>query len=818
MATSQPNTPRRSTRRTTTGPLVARSARRREDTEVYTWVGQPTHSRPSVRDDFMDEEEWIEANGDSDSDDEKEEWDRDEKILVTRFYEAFTVSGRKARPGMARFTNVKAKVKGKAREQEERYSVGDTVLVYSTNRLPSVGVIISMWENRWTREEEEEVDSKVVKIHWFLRPSELAGVRAKRDHQPGEIYYSLSQTVTVAPLDILTKCSVSNESNDEEGENYFCRAAVDSGRGLYYAFDWEDHRRAALDSEGGGMADVWDVLVKEEVKAKNKGKSKASKKDVEAKKKTVKQVLSDEEDGIEESEGSGLEDDYEHASGSSSSAASDVPESDLERESDEDELDSDTDTLRTPSRKRKRAATRTPSKPKASRQLAQPTPHSRKSLAARKKKKPLRIPRPVFDASLANARLPKDPWLRAQHFLHVGSRPDVLVGREEEYKRCLSAVEELVDEGSGGNSSADGLGITDISGVPGTGKTATVHAIETNPFTYVEINGLKLPEPSAAYSLLWEGVSGHDVAADGHLSISAKESLRCLSKHFSSAGRGRGGPGGHACVVLMDELDQLVTAKQDVVYNFFNWPTLLGSKLIVLAVANTMDLPERVMSGRVRSRLGMIRINFQPYTTPQLERIVQARLQSAKDGLDGEGQPNVIAPDGIKFAAMKVSSISGDARRVLDICRRAVEQVQPHKRVATTNDVKEVIKLMQNSPTAAYLRDCSLHERIMLAALIRVIKQQGVDEVRWGDVQYQHLMYMNNLPNDDDPKRKPSAADLDMVLESLAASRAMLIEEGVTASRKAEGDRKVILNLEQGEVERVLSDVGGMKWKNALNA
>ena len=57
-------------------------------------------------------------------------------------------------------------------------------------------------------------------------------------------------------------------------------------------------------------------------------------------------------------------------------------------------------------------------------------------------------------------------------------------------------------------------------------------------------------------------------------------------------------------VVLMDELDQLVTPKQDVVYNFFNWPTLVGSKLVVIAVANTMDLPERVMTGRVRSRLG----------------------------------------------------------------------------------------------------------------------------------------------------------------------------------------------------------------------
>ena len=55
----------------------------------------------------------------------------------------------------------------------------------------------------------------------------------------------------------------------------------------------------------------------------------------------------------------------------------------------------------------------------------------------------------------------------------------------------------------------------------------------------------------------------------------------------------------------MDELDQLVTSKQDVIYNFFNWPSLSRSKLIVIAVANTHDLPERVMSGKVRSRLGV---------------------------------------------------------------------------------------------------------------------------------------------------------------------------------------------------------------------
>jgi len=66
----------------------------------------------------------------------------------------------------------------------------------------------------------------------------------------------------------------------------------------------------------------------------------------------------------------------------------------------------------------------------------------------------------------------------------------------------------------------------------------------------------------------------------------------------------------------MDELDQLVTTKQDVVYNFFNWPTLVGSKLIVLAVANTMDLPERVMSGRVRSRLGKLFVTSYFFWSP----------------------------------------------------------------------------------------------------------------------------------------------------------------------------------------------------------
>nr|VWP01838.1 Uncharacterized protein [Ganoderma boninense] len=408
------------------------------------------------------------------------------------------------------------------------------------------------------------------------------------------------------------------------------------------------------------------------------------------------------------------------------------------------------------------------------------------------------------------------------HVLHVAARPGALPCREEEYGRVLRAVEELLEEGSGG--------CIYISGVPGTGKTATVHAVvrelkrmaeqnEANPFAYVEINGLKIPEPAAAYGLLWEAVSGHDTARDGHMKVSSKEALRNLSKHFASAGREQLGPtGGHACVVLMDELDQLMTTKQDVVYNFFNWPTLAGSKLVVLAVANTMDLPERVMSGRVRSRLGMVRINFQPYTTPQLEAIVKARLLAARNAHPPlpASTPAVIAPDALKFAAMKVASISGDARRVLDVCRRTVELVHARRKPARTDDVKAVIKDMQNSPTAAFLRELGFHERLVLAALVKCVRKEGVEEIKWAEVQNQHRIYLNLLA-EGEPGRRPSADELVLVLDALLASHALIAEEGAAVARRPEGERRVALNLEYAEVERVLGEVGGPKWRNALN-
>lgn len=82
-------------------------------------------------------------------------------------------------------------------------------------------------------------------------------------------------------------------------------------------------------------------------------------------------------------------------------------------------------------------------------------------------------------------------------------------------------------------------------------------------------------------------------------------------------------------------------------------------------------------------------------------------------------------------------------------------------------------------------------------------------------VQHQHITYIPILA--DSTTFEPSVVELNLVLDSLLASRAMLIEDGLATTRKSEGERRVVLNLEQGEVERVLGEVGGARWKSALN-
>lgn len=222
-------------------------------------------------------------------------------------------------------------------------------------------------------------------------------------------------------------------------------------------------------------------------------------------------------------------------------------------------------------------------------------------------------------------------------------------------------------------------------------------------------------------------------------------------------------------VVLMDELDLLVTKKQTVMYNFFDWPSRPLSKLIVIAIANTMDLPERMMSNKIASRMGLTRITFEAYRYDQLYQIVQSRLQ----GIDA------FAKEAVEFAARKVSAVSGDARRALDICRRAVEIIEAKvaqegtQKHVTISIVDQAIKEMFTSPSVAFIQSCSLHQKIFLVACMHRSRAIGLAEVEFGDIAHYHIQtckWHNIEP--------PNTSDLMHVCESLGQTRALIMEGG----------------------------------------
>ncbi|XP_027867810.1 origin recognition complex subunit 1 isoform X2 [Xiphophorus couchianus] len=317
------------------------------------------------------------------------------------------------------------------------------------------------------------------------------------------------------------------------------------------------------------------------------------------------------------------------------------------------------------------------------------------------------------------ARRPGNILEEARARLHVSAVPESLPCREQEFQDIYSFVESKVLDGTGG--------CMYVSGVPGTGKTATVqevmrclqHAAEQDeipPFVFIQINGMKMTDPHQAYAQILQKLTGQKATADHAAAL--------LEKRFSHPA-----PRKETTVLLVDELDLLWTRKQNVMYNLFDWPTRRHARLVVLAIANTMDLPERILINRVASRLGLTRMSFQPYSFKQLQQIVTSRLNKLKAFED----------DALQIVSRKVAALSGDARRCLDICRRATEICERSAaRLVGMSHVMQALDEMFSSPYVAAIRSASTQEQLFLRAVIAEFRRLGLEEATFQQVLVQH--------------------------------------------------------------------------------
>lgn len=133
---------------------------------------------PEEREERMAEQNEEENEGEDQDDD-----------LETVFYQKFRMKRK-----LVAYKGAKRNTAGKTFTQT--YSVGDTVMIetdtlYLVKKPPSIGVIAAMWQVKKESEENVEADpgKMRVRIHWFLRPTEMASIRAKRDHEEVRLHY-----------------------------------------------------------------------------------------------------------------------------------------------------------------------------------------------------------------------------------------------------------------------------------------------------------------------------------------------------------------------------------------------------------------------------------------------------------------------------------------------------------------------------------------------------------------------------------------------------------------------------------------------------
>ncbi|VDK76408.1 unnamed protein product [Litomosoides sigmodontis] len=295
--------------------------------------------------------------------------------------------------------------------------------------------------------------------------------------------------------------------------------------------------------------------------------------------------------------------------------------------------------------------------------------------------------------------------------LHTSEIPQRLPCREAEFERVCAFIKGC----TANNAISQAMY---VSGVPGTGKTATVlqavrhmKASENLIFDFVTVNAMELSDPKQIFVKIYQDLF------NVKKKTAPKKARKKLNDIFRYRDKKR-----LPVIVLVDELDLLSTKKQEIIYDIFNWSTNEESLVSVIAIANTLDLPERLFSQRISSRLGANRLCFQPYDHDEVAYIIRDRLLGS----------TAVEAEAVELASRKVAAISGDLRKALDILRSAAElAISANQKQLTMKNVQEAIRLASTSVRVELIRALPRHSALLLRAALAEQLSSGLDEFQF---------------------------------------------------------------------------------------
>ncbi|KAI1132454.1 P-loop containing nucleoside triphosphate hydrolase protein [Nemania abortiva] len=263
----------------------------------------------------------------------------------------------------------------------------------------------------------------------------------------------------------------------------------------------------------------------------------------------------------------------------------------------------------------------------------------------------------------------------ARQLFSRSADPGQLIGRDDERRHLTEYLQRC--------KSSTPSGCIYVSGPPGTGKSAMVNEVsealaQSTSIKKAYVNCMSIKSSRDLYETLLEQVSDPSDFPEGDAATILQKLLMPRKKSTS------------VYLVILDEIDHILTLDLESLYKVFEWSMQKTSRLMLVGIANALDLTDRFLP-RLKSRnLKPELLPFLPYSATQIKAIITSRLKS----LVTEGsQLPFIHPAAIELCSRKVSSQTGDLRKAFEICRRAIDLVEMETKQKHEAEIKEKILL-----------------------------------------------------------------------------------------------------------------------------
>nr|GEV92596.1 cell division control protein 6 homolog B-like [Tanacetum cinerariifolium] len=312
-----------------------------------------------------------------------------------------------------------------------------------------------------------------------------------------------------------------------------------------------------------------------------------------------------------------------------------------------------------------------------------------------------------------------DQLSAVKEVLHVSKAQSVIVCREDEHKRIVEFSKQCLEQ--------DKAGSLYICGCPGTGKSLLVENVKRSLAAWAKETGGELPDilsinctSLSTTSEIFNKILGK--SQPNKKSSGRSTPLRQLQQLYSQKQQSADTK---MMFVIADELDYLITKDRVVLHDLFMLTTFPFSKIILIGIANAIDLADRFLPKLQSLNCKPMVVSFRAYSMDQIIMILKQRLMALPY--------TVFQPQALELCARKVSAASGDMRKALGICRGAIEMLETELRENACTSMVRVdhmaiaLSRAYKSPIVDTIQSLPQHQQIVLCSAVKLFRRGKKD-------------------------------------------------------------------------------------------